>query len=72
MITLQLLSAFTDLIKDYKVLPFVALILILLLVLKYGLNILKIIIETFKDNPMFIVFGLIIVGIIIWIITWFY
>ncbi len=59
-------------LKETKLLPWIALILIGLLLVKYGSNAIKMVVEDLKDNPFLIVIGLIVIGIIVWIITWFY
>jgi hypothetical protein len=59
-------------LKEIKLLPWIAVILIGLLLVKYGSNAIKMVVEDLKDNPFLIVIGLIVIGIIVWIITWFY
>lgn len=58
--------------KEIKLLPWIAVILIGLLLVKYGSNAIKMVVEDLKDNPFLIVIGLIVIGVIVWIITWFY
>jgi hypothetical protein len=59
-------------LKEIKLLPWIAVILIGLLLVKYGSNAIKMVVEDLKDNPFLIVIGLIVIGVIVWIITWFY
>ena len=65
---MQSLSALLEHIQQFRLVPFLVLILVLLLLLKYGLNILGIVYETFKENPMLIVIGVILIGLILWIL----
>ena len=59
-------------LKEIKLLPWIAVILLGLLLVKYGSNAIKMVVEDLKDNPFLIVIGLIVIGVIVWIITWFY
>lgn len=67
-----MLAEILTFLKESKLLPFIAVILVCGLLFKYGTNTIRMVLEDLKDNPFLIVIGLMVVGIIVWIITWFY
>ena len=64
----QVLFQWMEEIRSADVIGFLILCLLLLLLVKYGVNIIRILLETFRENPMLIVLGLILLGLILWIV----